>query len=245
MTYIVTLNGELYGAYETMDLVRTNLMIILIYNLEKGNLSLDKYENIHDYLSVPKFSEESLQIPELKEYISGLGIHIERMDLEKNGKTALEKIMNHVNWRFMELDKKLAHDDRVTVTIPGDNSKDHQLGVPYKSDWKLIDRHNWKKLSDTLHTYIGAKIRELEKKYPPRKDERRRIRFGEVLYDNATPHHIQVWSANGINWNLPKGTEIPGLYQAEQMRFQEPGVFGIVVTPKYGYHNLVPESYEQ
>lgn len=245
MTYIVFLNGELYGAYETIDLVRTNLMIILIYNLEKRNLSLDRYEHIHDYLTVPNFSEHNLQIPELREYISGLGIHVERANLERNGKYALEKIMNHVNWRFMELDKKLARDDRVTVTFPGDNSKDHQLGVPYKSDWKLIDRHNWEKLSDTLHTYVGAKIRELEKKYPSKKDERRRIRFGEVLYDNATQHHIQIWSANGINWNLPKGTEIPGLYQAEQMRFQEPGVFGVVVTPKYGYHDLVPESYEQ
>ncbi len=260
MTYIVTLNGQLYGAYETIDLVRTNLMIILIYNLEKGNLSLDRYESIHDYLSVPKISEESLQIPELKEYISGLGIHIERAELERNGKCALEKIMNHVNWRFMELDKKLSHDDRITVTFPGDNSQDHQLGIPYKSDWKLIDRHNWEKLSNTLHAYIGAKIRELEKKYPSdyqdREDDpgsdfkdqnqgKKRIRFGEVLYDNASPKNIQVWSANGINWNLPKGTEIPGLYQAEQMRFQEPGVFGVVVTPKYGYHDLVPESYEQ
>jgi hypothetical protein len=247
MTYIVNLNSVLYGAYETIDLVRTNLMIILIYNLERRNLSVDKYENIHDYLSVPRFSEESLHIPELREYLSGLGIHIERVELERNGKCALEKIMNHINWRFMELDKKMAHDDRVKITFPGDNSRDHQLGVPYRSDWKLIDRHNWEKLSGTLHTYIGSKIKELEKKHHSSQSEEKkdkRIRFGEVLYDNATPHHIQVWSANGINWNLPKGTEIPGLYQAEQMRFQEPGVFGMVVTPKYGYHNLVPESYD-
>ncbi len=246
MTYIVTLDGEHYGAYETMDLVRTNLMIILIYNLEKRNISVDMYENIYDYLSIPKISEESLQIPELREHISGLGIRIERVELERNGKCALEKIMNHVNWRFMKLDKKLAHDDRVKITFPGDNCRDHQLGVPYKSDWKFIDRDNWEKLSETLHAYIGSKIKELEKKYPSSKDgSNKRIRFGEVLYDNATPHHIQVWSANGINWDLPKGTEIPGLYQAEQMRFQEPGVFGVVVTPKYGYHNLVPESYDE
>ena len=251
MTYILTLNGEIYGAYETIDLVRTNLLIVLIFNLEKENISLERYENIHDYLTVPSFSEESLDIPELKSEISGLGIQIDRMELERNGKCALEKIMNHINWRFMKLSKKMDHDDRVKVTFPGDNSQDHQLGTPYVSDWKLIDRDNWKKLSDTLHTYIASKIKELEKRFPStslsKKGEvgDKRVRFGEVLYDNASKHHIQVWSANGMNWDLPEGTEIPGKFQAEQMRFQEPGVFGVVVTPRYGYHSLVPEEYEK
>jgi hypothetical protein len=243
MTYIVSLNGEIYGIYETIDLVRTNLLIILIFNLEKENIDVDFYENIHEYLIVPSFSEQSLEIPELRREISNLGIHIQKMESEKNGSYALEKIMNHINWRFMELEKKMNHDSRVKITFPGDNSDNHQLGVPYVDDWKLIDRVNWLKLSNHLHTYISSKIRELEKNFPPISDKR--VRFGEVLYDNANERSIQVWSANSINWNLPKGVEIPGLYQAQQMRFQEPGVFGIVVTPKYGYHDLVPLEYEK
>jgi hypothetical protein len=244
MTYIVTLNGEIYGVYDTIDLVRTNLMIIFFFNLEKGNIGVDFYEKINEYFIVPQFSEQSLEIPDLKSDISGLGIHILKAETEKNGTYALEKIMNHINWRFMDLEKKMNHDSRVKITFPGDNSENHQLGIPYAGDWKLIDRDNWKKLTDTLHKYIGSKIRELEKKFPPLKKGDNRIRFGEVLYDNATETSIQVWSANAVNWNLPKGTEIPGLYQAEQMKFQEPGVFGIVVTPIYGYHSLVPSEYE-
>ena len=240
MTYIINLNGEIYGSYETIDLVRTNILIILIYNLEKENMSVQTYENMHDYLSNPDFSEQSLSIPELKRNLLEVGIGITRVTAEKNGGCALEKIMNHVNWRFMDLEKSMEKDSRVKITIPGNNSHDHQLGTPYRENWKMIDRVNWEKLSDSLHTYISGKIKELEKKFSSD-----RVRFGEVVYDNATKTSIQVWSANGINWNLPEGTQIPGQYQAEQMKVQEPGVFGIVTTPLYGYHNLVPEEYDQ
>lgn len=243
MTYLITVNGEFSGLYDTPDLVRTNLLIILITNLEKGKIKVGKYENIQDFLLVPKFDEQNLEIPELKKELRSLNIHIYRQEREENGKYALQKIMNHVSWRFMELEERLKHDHRIKVTFPGDNSQDHQLGTPYIDHWKLIDSKNWKKLSETLHHYIAKKIRELEKKFSCSDDEKR-IRFGEVLYDNASKMSIQVWSANKLNWNLPEGSEIPGEYQAQQMKFQEPGVFGIVVTPRYGYHDLTPEEYE-
>jgi hypothetical protein len=240
MTFVVNLNGLVYGIYETIDLVRTNLMIILIYNLEKQNISVEKYENLYDYLSNSSFTEESLYIPELKDNFLDLDISVEKYNLERNGSCPLEKIMNHINWRFICLKKHMEKDSRVKITIPGENSENHQLGPPYYDDWKLVDMKNHHKLTSTLHQYISKKIKELEKIFG-----KERVRFGEVLFDNASKTSYQLWSANGINWDLPDGTEIPGKFQAEQMRFQDPGVFGIVVTPIYGYHSLVPEDYEQ
>lgn len=238
MTFVLSLNGSVYGVYETVDLVRVNLLIILFYNLERGNIELSYYEDLLDYLKSDSFSENTFFIPQFQSSIKQLDLTIEEFVNEKNGGCPLEYIMNHINWRFMELEKKMERDVRVKVTFPGENAKDHALGEPYFKDWKYVDRKNHKTLTDSLREYITAKIEVLQKRF------KGRVHFGEVMYENANDKSIQVWSANGANWNLPEGDEIPGKYQAEEMKFQGPGVYGIVVTPLYGYHSLVPEEYE-
>jgi ribosome-associated translation inhibitor RaiA len=238
MVYALLLNHKIYGLYETIDLVRLNMMIILFYNLEKGKVKVAKYENLMDYLRSPSFSEETFHVPEFNREVKKLGIRVDYFNVEKNGSTPLEYIMNHVNWRFMELEKKMKHDGRIKITIPGENKEDHRLGNPYFDNWRWVDPENWECITSTLHNYISKKIGELEKKF------KNRVRFGEVLYENANEHSYQLWSANAANWCLPEGEEIPGKFQAEEMKFQGPGVYGIVVTPLYGYHDLVPSEYE-
>lgn len=238
MTYIISLNDSIYGVFETIDLVRLNLMIILFYNLERENIDLPTYENLIGYLKSDSFSENTFYISDFLDNIKKLDIKVDLFVNEKNGGCPLEYIMNHINWRFMELEKKMDHDSRIKVTFPGENSKNHSLGEPYFDDWKYVDKKNHKKLTDSLRDYITGKICHLEKKF-----SKTRVHFGEVMYENANEKSYQVWSANGANWNLPEGDEIPGKYQAEEMKFQGPGVFGIVVSPLYGYHSLVPDEY--
>jgi hypothetical protein len=244
MVYIILLSDCVYGVYETIDLVRLNLMIIFFFNMERGNIELEKYENLLEYLKSDSFSENTFHIPDFKgNMVTSSGekfnLQVEIFDNEKNGSCPLKYILNHINWRFIELEKKMEHDVRIKVTVPGENSHNHALGEPYSNDWKWVDNKNWEKLKNTLHEYISFKLKSLEAKF---KD---RVQYGEVLYQNATGLNYQLWSANGVNWDLPEGDEIPGKYQAAEMKFQGPGVYGIVVTPLYGYHNLVPEEYEE
>jgi len=238
MVYVLMLNDKVYGVYDTLDLVRLNMMILLFHNMELGRIGVNRYQTLVDYLRSPSFSEETFNIPEFKKNVKGCGIKLSSYKEEKNGSCPLKYIMNHINWRFLNLRKKMEHDSRVKITIPGDNRENHQLGTPYQEDWKLVDKDNWETLYYTLHEYLSKKIGELEKKFPSR------VKFGEVLYENATETDYQLWSANAVNWNLPEGEEIPGKYQAQEMKFQGPGVFGIVVTPLYGYQELVPNDYE-
>lgn len=244
MVYVIVMNGSVYGVYETIDLVRLNLMIIFFHNMERGNIEVDRYETLLDYLKSDSFSEETFHIPDFKTNMvtpSGamFDLQIEVFKNEKNGGCPLEYILNHINWRFLELEKKMDHDVRVRITVPGENAHNHALGEPYRKDWKWVDRKNHHRLAETLHEYISCKLKGFEAKF---KD---RVQYGEVLYQNATATNYQLWSANGVNWNLPEGEEIPGKFQAQEMKFQEPGVYGIVVTPLYGYHDLVPEEYEE
>ena len=243
MVYVIILNNSIYGVYESIDLIRLNLMIIFFYNMERGVIEINKYENLLEYLKNDSFSEDTFHIPDFKKNMvtpNGVrfDLQVEVFVNEKNGSCPLEYIMNHINWRFIELEKKMEHDARVKITVPGENAQNHSLGEPYRDDWKWVDRKNWEKLYQTLHEYIKTKLKFMEAKF---KD---RVKYGEVMYQNATEINYQLWSANGVNWNLSAGEEIPGKYQAEEMRFQGPGVYGIVVTPLYGYDNLVPEEYE-
>ncbi len=244
MVYIIILNGDIYGCYETIDLVRLNLMIIFFYNMERCVIPVSHYENLMEYLKSPSFSESTLAIPDFKDNLNSaegepFNIQVEIFEDEKNGGCPLEYLMNHIHWRFLELEKKMERDARIKMTVPGENSHNHSLGEPYRDDWKWVDRKNHDKLANALREYISKKLLHMEKCFPGR------VKYGEVLYANASEVSYQLWSANGVNWDLPDGDEIPGKFQAEEMKFQGAGVYGIVVTPLYGYHNLVPDEYEK
>ena len=147
--------------------------------------------------------------------------------------------MYHIEYRFDNLEKLMKKDTRNKITFPGLNPSNHKLCDFYFPSWNLLDKENYHLLTKSLQDYISIRMNDLKKMYPER------INFGDVVYENATSNHFQVWGANAKNWNLPEGAKIPGKFQAAQMKIQEPGVYGIVVTPLYGYHNLIPKEHDK
>ena len=234
MSYLLFYNDNVYGCYSKVELLRTNILIILFRLLEKSQISSTKYENLVDYLTVPEFNVNNFDISELKYGLRNLEMRVEKVVHESSSGCALEHILEHVKYRFDELDKIMDKDVRITATIPGDSATEHQLGTMYRNQWKILDPVNCEKVTKALHEFITKEIKKLEKKYSSR------IKFGTVLYEDASEISYQLWSANAVNWNRPAGMDIPGCYQAQEMKFQESGVYGIVVTPRYGYKNLVP-----
>lgn len=234
MSYLLFYNDNVYGCYSKVELLRANILIILFRLLEKSQISSTKYENLVDYLTVPEFNVNNFDISELKYGLRNLEMRVEKVVHEASSGCALEHILEHVKYRFDELDKIMDKDVRITATIPGDSATEHQLGTMYRNQWEIFDPVNCEKVTKALHEFITKEIKKLEKKYSSR------IKFGTVLYENASEISYQLWSANAVNWNRPAGMDIPGCYQAQEMKFQEKGVYGIVVTPRYGYKNLVP-----
>jgi hypothetical protein len=234
MSYLIFYKNQVYGCYGKIDLVRANLLILLFKLLEKNEISKIIYENLTEYLIVKNFSISNFNISELKNELRSLDIRIEKITHESSSGCALEHILEHVKYRFNELDQIMEKDARVKVTFPGKDAQHHELGTMYKDQWELFDKENCDKVFKALYDFISMEIEKLEDKY----DER--INYGEVYYQKANALNYQVWSANAVNWNRPEGLDIPGSFQAQEMKFQEKGVFGIVVTPRYGYKNLVP-----
>lgn len=236
MSYILYHKNRVYGCYGNVDMLRSNILIILFKLLERSQITTLIYENIVDYLTVIDFTVENFDIGELKNELRKLEINIEKITHEKDSFSPLEHIKEHIKYRFEQLEEKMDKDVRVTVKIPGDSAEEHELGTMYKEQWCLFDREKCDAVTDELHKFISKKLKELDKKF------KKRIKYGDVYYQEASPLTYQVWSANAVNWNRPDGMDIPGCYQAQEMKYQEEGVYGIVVTPRYGYKNLVPKD---
>ena len=236
MAYILYYKNKVYGCYGTLDLLRYNMLIIL-YNLYQ-NQKIDKqtYEGIMTYFESEYFSIDTFKLEDFRKELRKCNFSIEQIDYEQSGKYAIENILSHVEYRFDTLEKIMKKDSRVKVTFPGNDAENHKLCDFYFPSWNLMDKENYQILTKSLHDFIAIRMNNIKKMYPER------VIFGDVVYENASPTHYQVWGANAKNWNLPEGSKIPGKYQAMQMKVQEPGVFGIVVTPLYGYHNLVPKE---
>lgn len=60
------------------------------------------------------------------------------------------------------------------------------------------------------------------------------VTFGQVSGANASKSHYQVWGANAVNVSAGRGNKIEGGGMARAFDTQQPGVFGIVTTPKHG-----------
>lgn len=236
MAYILYYKNKVYGCYGTLDLLRYNMLIIL-YNLyQQKTIDKKTYENIIMYFESEYFSIDTFKLEDFREELHKCNFSIEQIDYEQSGKYAIENILGHVEYRFDTLEKIMKKDSRIKVTFPGTSPEKHNLCNFYFPSWNLLDKENYHLLTESLQNYIAIRINDLKKMYP------NRTMFGDVLYENASPTHYQVWGANAKNWNLPEGSQIPGKFQALQMKIQEPGVFGIVVSPLYGYHNLIPKE---
>lgn len=229
MAYILYHKGLIVGCYGTIDLLRLNILILCFHLIKDDKINKITYENIVEYLEYPEFNEHSFQNANLKKDLLDEDIRIQIIKFEASGSVVLEKILKHIEERFDKLKDKMHLDVRITATIPGTGPTTHTLGPAYFDCWKFVDKHNYHELSKVMYDYITSKILELIEKFE------HRIKFGEIYYHNASALSYQLWSANAVNWNLPEGSKIPGSFQASSVKMQVPGVYGIVVNPKYGY----------
>ena len=225
--YLLYYNSEIIKSCQEIEVLRLNLLILIYKLYISDKINKICYLEIKNSLLVKPFFEDNLPSLDLKD----INIKIEKVSFIQNGKDILNKMKKHVDERFAELQHKLISDVRVEVTFPGQNAYKHTLGTMYKDDWKLLSNNlNDNSLYDEFISHITDKIVELINDF-----DKERIKFGDVMYENASNLCYQVWSANAINYNLPLNSKIPGDYQAIQMKVQKAGVFGIVTTPMYGY----------
>lgn len=228
MSYLLYFKEKIVGCFNTPELLRTNILILIFELLEKNKINELVYEDIYNYLTNISFNISTFDIQDLKNNLQNLDFHIEKIKCENNGKIALNNIKEHIKYRFDKLNDIMDKNLMIKCTIPGENYKKHNLGTMYKEQWKIIDK-NYEELYKELYSYISLEIKNLIKKY------KSRVQFGDVRYDKMNPFSYQIWSANAINWNLKEGSEIPGKFQAEEIKYQEEGSFGICVFPTFGY----------
>ena len=217
-------------SYGDAEVLRLSLLIYLYRLYISENINQISYKNLQNKLSVNPFTINSFEDYQLKSELDDIGIKIEVVDHIKNGKEVLDKILEKIKDRFDQLEEILAKDIRKKATFPGVNAFKHALGTMYKDDWKLVCNDNYENLANKMHEFITENILNFVEIFGEE-----RIKFADVVYQNASEFNYQVWSANAINYDLPEGTKIPGDYQALEMKKQCPGVFGIITTPRYGY----------
>lgn len=229
MLFLLYLNEEIIGGYGTVEILRLNLFI-LIYNLYSSKyLNKIAYKKLEEKLITYPFTIENFEDTDFKGELVDAGIKIETTLVVNKPNDVLNKIKMKLDSRFDQLEEILNKDIRIKVTFPGQSAVKHRLGTMYVEDWKLIDQENYHNLAQEMHHHITQKILHFEEVFGER------VKFGDVLYQNANSLSYQVWSANAINYDLKEGQKIPGDYQALEMKVQGPGVFGIITTPKYGY----------
>jgi hypothetical protein len=229
MVYILFNKDEIFGVYNTEQLVRHNSYVFLYKMKRQGKISREEYFAIKKKI----FDTPIYPVEELRRMMKIVGIFIDAHSYEENGLVALRNIMVHVDKRFDELDGFMEKDSRVTVTIPGINAMDNKMMTAGIQDrWKLLDPANFERIMKELGKILVLKIQTLELKYEGR------VQFGVVSDTQASETSYQVWPADKENWNLPKGSRIPGDEMAICFEYQVPGVFGIVVDPMFGYTDL-------
>lgn len=229
MHYLLYFNSQILDSYGTVELLRLGLLI-LVYNLFiSDNLEKYTYEYLKKKLSTNPFKLEDFNNLEFKKVLVENNIKIESVFFTKDSKEVLDKLKKSLTERLDNLKVILDKDVRVKVTVPGSNPYKHSLGTMYREDWSLVDSKNYLKLADDFYEHITSELIDLIATYGDR------IIFGDVFYENANSLNYNLWSANAINYNLKEGEKIPGDYQASEMKIQIPGVYGIVVTPRYGF----------
>lgn len=229
MVFLLYFNSQILESYGSLEVLRLALLVLIykLYSSEKINKI--SYKNLEKKLTQNPFTVENFNNQELKEELIDIEIKIEIIDFIEDDRKVLQKITHHIKERFDNLEEILSKDVRITATVPGVNAFKHRLGTMYIEDWKLINLNNYKDLAEEMHQYIAERIVKLVEVY------NERIKFKDIAYENASSLSYQLWSANAVNYDLPKGTKIPGDYQAQEVKIQDDGIYGIIVTPRYGF----------
>lgn len=229
MIYLLYLNEEILESYGEISVLRLSLFVLIYQLYISEKINKISYKKLEEKLLSFPFTIDNFNDYEFKSELIDIGIKIEIVDYIKNDKEILNKIKKHVDERFDNLEEILNKDVRITATIPGENAFKHRLGTMYYEDWKLVNENNYIQLAEELHQHIAERIVKLITLF------NERIKFKDVSYENANSLSYQLWSANAVNYDLPKNSKIPGDYQAQEMKLQDDGVYGIITTPKYGY----------
>lgn len=229
MIFLLYLNEEILECYGQVDILRLSLLILIYKLYISQKINKISYKKLEEKLEENPFTLDNFNDHQLKEELIDIGIKIEISEIINNDKEVLKKILKHIENSFDQLEEILSKDIRIIATIPGENAFKHRLGTMYVEDWKLINFNNYKQLAEEMHQYIAERIINLISVFDDR------IKFGDVLYQNASELNYQLWSANIINYNTQPGDKIYGDYQAQEMKIQTPGSFPIIVTPRYGY----------
>lgn len=226
MVYVLYDRDGIYGIYKTIQLLKTNSYIFLYELFKKKKITREGYFSLKEIL----FTETRMDIRSLKMILEKAGVYIDEVEYESNSLLALKNILHHIDLRFNFLEDRMAKDSRVTVRFPGKDAINNLMITKdiYES-WLEMDPMNYEKIIHELKKYIKTRIEELLEKFEGR------VEFGDVSDKYASPVSYQVWPSDIGNWNLPDGSKIYGSDMAVNFEFQVPGVYGIVVNPKYGY----------
>ena len=98
-----------------------------------------------------------------------------------------------------------------------------------ESSWRNLDPKNFSRILGMLKGLLIRGIQKLQLTYG------NRIKFGNVSDLEANEFSYQVWPADMGNWNLPTNSRMFGDGFAVCFKYQIPGVYGIVIDPKFGY----------
>lgn len=232
MVYILSYTNNTLGVFETIELLRLNLMIHTYKMYEQGVISKRIYDEINDILDTPNFDTDTLKTTAFENLIGGCNFRITQK-VAQNEYTPLNNIKKHIEERFQKLEEIMKKHSIAKVTFPGESSEDHSLGKPYLNVWNLLGENGYKMYKE-MYNFISKKMEGIEEKFGLND----RVFYGNVDYENMKNWHFQVWSANKINYNTPIGERIMGKYQARDVRIQNEYSFPIIVYPLYGYENI-------
>ena len=229
MVYLLFSEDKVFGVFETEQLLHQNCFVFLYERFSKGKISEDIYFEIKKNL----MGKTHIPVSGLKKLMKEGGIYISSHEHEKNGFIAMRNILRHMERRFDYLEKIMSDNSSVTVTIPGRNAIDNRMfSENIESHWRDLDSTNFKIIRDQIYKYLTLRIQRLQYKFESR------VKFGIVSDDQASETSYQLWPADKANWDVPKGTKIPGEGMAVCFKFQVPGVYGIVIDPIFGYTDI-------
>jgi len=229
MVYLLFSEDKIFGVFETEQLLHQNCFVFLYERFNKGKITPEVYFDVKKKL----LDNTDIPVQTLKKIMKEVGIYISSHIHEKNGFIAMRNILLHMERRFDYLEKNMAGDFRVTATIPGRNAIDNRmLTENIEMHWRDLDTTNFKIIRDEIYKYLVLRIQRLQYKFE------NRVKFGIVSDEQASEISYQLWPADKANWNVPKGTKIPGEGLAVCFKYQTPGVYGIVIDPIFGYTDI-------
>jgi len=229
MVYILFNNQQIYGLYDSVQLLKQNSFVFVYKMMTQGMIQKEIYFKLKKIL----LQNFNIPINELKDLLQQVNIYIDYHSVQEDGFYALEKVLKHIEKRFDYLEDVMSKDSRITVTFPGRSAVDNKmLTSDIEERWRSLDVDNYVVIRNELFKYLVKRIQKLEL------DFEGRVMFGIVSDTQASLMSYQVWSADQENWNLPENSKIPGEGMAVCFQYQVPGVYGIVTDPMFGYDKL-------